>query len=56
MKMIPTNLVVQLDLRADDPAAVTTGLQAAIAAMRAGVEPNMLWGDGYCIGIKVGPR
>lgn len=53
---VPTNLIVELDVRADTPGAITAGLEATAAALRQGVEPNTIWGRGYCVGIKVGGK
>ena len=51
---VPTNIVITLDVRADDPAGVRQGLIATLNALRDQVEPNTLWGNGYCVGIRNG--
>jgi hypothetical protein len=52
--LIPTVLTVQLDVRADSEQAVRDALLASLMALRQGVQPNTLWGDGFCVGIRTG--
>lgn len=44
----------RLEFHATGPDALRAGLCAALRALDAGVEPNLLWADGYRIAIMIG--
>ena len=52
--LVPTAIRFEIDVRADNQQAVRDALLATLMAIRQDVEPNTLWGHGFCVAVKVG--
>ena len=52
--LVPTAIHFEIDVRADNQQAVRDALLATLMAIRQNVEPNTLWGSGFCVAVKVG--